>query len=307
MTNQPLRKILHRPDISGRLAAWTIELSQFNIEFIPRASTRSQALSDFVVECNFADPEDGEVNISGSKKPWSLFVDGSSIVDSGGAGVILTSPEGFKVQQAIKFSFNVTNNEAEYEALIAGLQLAQHLEVQVIDIFGDSQLVIKQILGEYRTINNRMASYATIVKGLLSSFFSWTLSRIDRSINHWADALSRLTTSDTSLHQAPVYVKILTHSSIAITSTDVNCVSPPQDWRTPIIQYIEGCLLEMTESDKRKIAYKARNYCLENNQLFRRSLTAPLLKCVGEEEATLAMIEVHTRIYGEHLGEKSSL
>ncbi|XP_074371670.1 uncharacterized protein LOC141712576 [Apium graveolens] len=290
--------------MSGRLAAWTIEVSQFNLEFIPRTSTRSQALSDFVVECNFAEPEDGEMSIKEGKKPWSLFMDGSSIVSSGVAGIILISPEGFKVQQAINFSFNITNNKAEYEALIVGLQLAQHLEVQIIDIFGDSQLIIKQILGEYKTINERMASCATVVKDLLSSFFSWTLSRIDRSINHWADALSRLATSDTSPHQTPVYVKVLTNSSISPISTDVNCISPSQDWRTPIIQYIEGCLPEMTESDKRKMAYKARNYCLENNQLFRRSLTVPLLKCIGEDEATLAMIEVHAGICGEHLGER---
>lgn len=55
-----------------------------------------------------------------------------------GAGVILISPERFKIQQALKFSFPVTNNVAEYEAIIAGIKLAIELQVKILDIFGDS-------------------------------------------------------------------------------------------------------------------------------------------------------------------------
>lgn len=61
VTNQPLRRILHKPDMTGRLASWIIELSQFNLEYTPRTSMRSQALSDFIVECNFEAPEEGGV------------------------------------------------------------------------------------------------------------------------------------------------------------------------------------------------------------------------------------------------------
>lgn len=55
------------------------------------------------------------------------------------------------------------------------------------------------------------------------------------------------------------------------------------------------------QKKQRSIAFKARNYCFENNQLFRRSLTEPLLKCVGKNKAAIAMMEVHSGIYGEHL------
>lgn len=74
LTNQPLRRVLHRPDMSGRLASWTIELSQFNIEFTPRTSIRSQTLADFVAECNFEAPEDGEVLTGNEKKPWVFLL-----------------------------------------------------------------------------------------------------------------------------------------------------------------------------------------------------------------------------------------
>lgn len=180
MTNQPLRRVLHKPDMSGRLASWTIDLSQFNIESTLRTSTKSQVLSDFMIECNFETAEEGEISPNSKKRSWVVFIDGSSTSSSVGAGVILKSPDGFKIQQAIKFHFNVTNNEAEYEALISGLQLAQHFEASVIEIFSDSQLVVKQITGEYKVANSRMTAYNEIAQNLLRCFTSWTLNNVER-------------------------------------------------------------------------------------------------------------------------------
>lgn len=84
-------------------------------------------------------------NFNSEDKVWTLFTDDSSTSQDGGAGV-LTSPEGFVIRQVVKFMFPTTNNESEYEGLIAGLKLARYLEVSVIDVFSDSQLVIKQVL-----------------------------------------------------------------------------------------------------------------------------------------------------------------
>lgn len=84
-------------------------------------------------------PSHGKFDIGGIPDPNSMdFVDGSSILDVSGAEIILTSLEGFKVQQAIHFQFKATNNESEYEAILAGLRLAWSLEVQRLVIFSDS-------------------------------------------------------------------------------------------------------------------------------------------------------------------------
>lgn len=231
-----------------------------------------------------------------------FFTDGSSTT-AGGAGVILTIPDGFKIQQAIKFHFNVKNNEAEYEALLAGLQLARHLEASVIEIFSDSQLVVKQILGEYKVVNNRMVAYMEIAQKLLQGFTSWTFNSIQRSVNHWADALSKLATISPGKNLSPVYIVDLEFP--LINKTEVCLIQEPDDWRTPIIQYIQGNLADIDQKQQRSIAFKAINYCLENNQLFRRSLTEPLVKCVGKNEAEIAMIEVHSGICGEHIAGKN--
>lgn len=111
-------------------------MSQFHIEYIPRTTAKAQVLADFIIECQFSSfPHDEETQ---SPKPWKLYVDGSSTISSGGAGVILISIEEFKVQQAMKFSLPVTNKVTEYEALNIGIKLAVELQVKVLDISGDS-------------------------------------------------------------------------------------------------------------------------------------------------------------------------
>ena len=77
-------------------------------------------------------------------------MDGSSNDGESGAGLILISPEGHRMHCALRFRFKAFNNEAEYEALIAGLELAKELKVESLDIYSDSQLVIFQINDEYQ-------------------------------------------------------------------------------------------------------------------------------------------------------------
>ena len=112
--------------------------------FIPRTAIKAQALADFIIECNFPEEEpvpmsiDPERNTDQDIGVWALKVDGSSTNERSGAGIILKSPEGFTIQTTISFSFSATNNQAEYEALIAGLKLAKTLRIQDLKIYSDS-------------------------------------------------------------------------------------------------------------------------------------------------------------------------
>ena len=76
-------------------------------------------------------------------------MDGFSCEHGAGADMLLIIPEGHKISYALRFSFKATNNEAEYEALLAGLQLAREVRVEYLSIFSDSQLVVCQIREEY--------------------------------------------------------------------------------------------------------------------------------------------------------------
>nr|GEY46253.1 reverse transcriptase domain-containing protein [Tanacetum cinerariifolium]GEZ12038.1 reverse transcriptase domain-containing protein [Tanacetum cinerariifolium] len=79
--------------------------------------------------------------------PWILFMDGSSCIDGSGAGLIITNPEEMEFTYALRFKFNATNNEAEYEALIAGLWIARQMGVQNLQANVDSKLVANQVNG----------------------------------------------------------------------------------------------------------------------------------------------------------------
>ncbi|GKD75056.1 reverse transcriptase domain-containing protein, partial [Tanacetum coccineum] len=75
-------------------------------------------------------------------EPWTLFTDGLSCVDGSGAGLILINPEGAEFTYAMRFRFDATNNEAEYEALIAGLRIAEKMGIKNLQAGQSSQWLL---------------------------------------------------------------------------------------------------------------------------------------------------------------------
>ncbi|GKV36702.1 hypothetical protein SLEP1_g44802 [Rubroshorea leprosula] len=96
-----------------------------------------QALADFIVECT---PCPSTLNPE--PNGWTLYVDGASSSKGSGAGALLIGLDGYRSEHALKFNFDATNNMAEYEALLLGLQLALELKISAIQVYSDSQLVV---------------------------------------------------------------------------------------------------------------------------------------------------------------------
>ncbi|GAV87710.1 RVT_3 domain-containing protein [Cephalotus follicularis] len=90
---------------------------------------------------------------------WKLSVDGSFCFTGSGAGLVLTSLDGWTLEYDLRFGFKATNNEIEWEALIAGLTIVKHLEVQKIEASSDSQLVVGLARGEYEAQEDSIAKY----------------------------------------------------------------------------------------------------------------------------------------------------
>ncbi|XP_077232510.1 uncharacterized protein LOC143869838 [Tasmannia lanceolata] len=148
------------------------ELSEFDIQYAPRPTIKAQVLADFVVECtipqqvtepeiartpavervitNEERPEDGTeeeiISVPAGQDPspagplWEVYVDGSSSKGGSGAGLVLTGPDNFTIDYALRFGFRASNNEAEYEALLAGMNLAVQTGAQILKAYCDSQL-----------------------------------------------------------------------------------------------------------------------------------------------------------------------
>ena len=143
-TEYPMKQVLHKPETSGRLMKWAIELSEFDIRYKPKTAIKGQVLADFVMEFTSAEPAENTQALT-DLPIWKLYVDGATNAQGSGAGLILTSPEGIEIEYALRFGFQASNNEAEYEAIIADLTLAHSLEIDQLEVCSDSQLVIRQI------------------------------------------------------------------------------------------------------------------------------------------------------------------
>ena len=167
LTDYPLRKAMNKPDAAGRLIQWSIEMNEFDIDYRPRIAIKAQALADFIVE--FIHPWEEEDELE-QNEVWTVNIDGLSTKDMGGAGIILVSPEKDKFEYAIQLRFHATNNEAEYEALLAGLKLSKNMGIKNLIVKSDSQLVIGQIKGEYEAREDRMKKYLTVIQNLLPHF-----------------------------------------------------------------------------------------------------------------------------------------
>ncbi|GKF99267.1 reverse transcriptase domain-containing protein, partial [Tanacetum coccineum] len=94
-----------------------------------------------------------------TRELWTLFIDGASSSGGSGASLILTNPDGEEITYALRFEFPASNNEAEYEALIAGLELAIKMEVHHLQVFSDSLLVTTHVKGSYEAREESMKRY----------------------------------------------------------------------------------------------------------------------------------------------------
>ncbi|GJV40953.1 reverse transcriptase domain-containing protein [Tanacetum coccineum] len=143
LTNKPIRLLLMKPKKSRRVARWAIELGEHKIEYKPRNAIKAQVLADFMAETHEEDEEEDFQNHEDKTKStgWRLYTDGASSDDGFGAGLMIVCLEGMEFTYALKFEFKATNNDAEYEAVIAGLEIEKEIKIEEIIVLVDSQLV----------------------------------------------------------------------------------------------------------------------------------------------------------------------
>ena len=126
---------------------------------------------------------------------WTLNVDGASRQTGASIGLKLKSPAGEKIEQAIVLGFSASNNELEYEAILARIELATTVLTDKLLIRSDSHSVVGQVNEEYESRDPRMAKYESLVKHHLGSLEAWKLEHIPKEYNEKADALAAIAVS----------------------------------------------------------------------------------------------------------------
>ncbi|GJZ09477.1 reverse transcriptase domain-containing protein [Tanacetum coccineum] len=142
------------------------------------------------------------------------FQDGSSCLEGSGAGIIIINPEGMKFTYVLRFEFDASNNEAEYEALVAGLRIAEQMGVKNLAARVDSLLVANQINESYIAKEHNIIQYLEKAKTLISGFNKFSIEQVPRSENKKADAFSMITSTSFAHLTKQVLVEVLKKKSI---------------------------------------------------------------------------------------------
>ncbi|GKC19288.1 reverse transcriptase domain-containing protein [Tanacetum coccineum] len=134
LSDKPIKQILARPEKSGCIAKWAIELGEHEIKFRGRNSVKGHILADFLAETHSKEEkvtkdEEAKIKEPELEKASKLFTDGASSSDGSRACLILVSPKRKEYTYALRFEFKTTNNEAEYEALLTCLHIAKEMKV----------------------------------------------------------------------------------------------------------------------------------------------------------------------------------
>ncbi|XP_071912192.1 uncharacterized protein [Coffea arabica] len=161
---------------------------------------------------------------------WTLYVDGASSKEGCGAGLLLISPTGEELPYALRFDFRASNNESEYEALIAGMEITRKLGARSIKIYSDSQLIVNQI---------------------------------PRSQNRRDDALSKLASTSAGGIGREILVEMVKSRAYDQVSTAV--IQVVSSWMDPVIQYLAQGELPPDRTEARKILLKSQRTLVSDN------------------------------------------
>jgi ribonuclease HI len=185
----PLYNILNNPAATGRISLWGIELSRLDITYEKQKTIKSQVLPDFTAEWlelqNTGPPYLSNV--------WTMYFDESKRVQGAGAVVVLISLQGDKLKYVLRMSFpQASNNEAEYEALLHGMKMAKACGATQLNIFGDSNLVVQQVMNRCDAISDNMTTYRNLCYYLEGTFDGFKVSHVSRASNGEADNLANI-------------------------------------------------------------------------------------------------------------------
>ncbi|GKA72864.1 reverse transcriptase domain-containing protein [Tanacetum coccineum] len=219
----------------------------------------NETSTDFLVEIPFEDNEIEEKSkeVPDSYSKWRLYTDGASNLGGSRAGLMLIDPKGKEYTYALRFEFETTNNEAEYEALLAGLWIAQEMEIEKVAIF------------------------LTFVE------------HVRKNQNKKADALSKLASMTFEHLTKEVLVEVLTKRSIEEKEVLKVAMQESKSWMGPIHEYMLSGLLPEDTKEARRIRIQAPQYKLIQGNQYKRSFFTSWLHCVAPPQTDKIIKEIH--------------
>ncbi|GJW03503.1 reverse transcriptase domain-containing protein [Tanacetum coccineum] len=192
---------------------------------------------------------------------WTLYTDRASSLKGVGAGLVLIDPTGTEYTYAIWLNFPRTNNEAGYDALLAGLRIAEQMKVKALKVKVDSKLVACQLNGEFIASSEGMTKYLTKAKEHVALFKKFSIENIPRNQNQKADVLSKLASVSFNHLTKEVLAEVLNTNSVDVQEVNTIVKEEEDNWMTPIIRCLDEGVWPTDESKARTLRMKA-NYII---------------------------------------------
>jgi ribonuclease HI len=244
-----------------------------------------------------------------------MYFNGSLKLEGAGAEVLLISPMGEQLKYVLQIFWKVSNNKAEYEALLHGLRHAASLGIKRLLVYGDSAVVINQVNKSWDRNKENMDAYCLEVRELEKKFYSLEFHHIIHDNNVAADVLSKLGSTCAQV-PAGVFVHELHAPSIpepAHMTTDPAHLPAGQevmmidvDWGQPFIDYIREQKVPTDKNLAEQLICRAKSYVLVGDKLYRRGATSGvLMKCVPREEGKDILEEIHKGVCGNHASSRT--
>ncbi|GJW18415.1 putative nucleotidyltransferase, ribonuclease H [Tanacetum coccineum] len=263
ITDQPIKQIMGKAETSGRLAQYAVELGAYKITYEPRNSIKGQVLADFLNEIPMGSDTLVPMETAYTKEDkkdrqeeWTLFTDGASNSKGSGAGLVLISPTKMEYTYALRLTFDSTNNQAEYEALLAGLRISKKIGVRALSVKVDSKLVANQINGDYVACKENMIRYLNTAKEYIKCFKSFRKKNIPRSQNQKTDVLSKLASVAFNHLTKEILVETLDTPSMDCGEINTIVEEEGENWMSPIIRCLEEGIWPEDEREARALRMK---------------------------------------------------
>ncbi|RVW37578.1 Gypsy retrotransposon integrase-like protein 1 [Vitis vinifera] len=263
---------------------WLVLLTEFDIHYVTQKSIRGSIVADHLA---------------------SLPVSDARAIDDDFPDEDVAAVTSLSVRLAFSDRHPATNNIVEYEACILGLETALELGIRQMEVFGDSNLVLRQIQGEWKTRDVKLKPYHAYLELLVGRFDDLRYTHLPRAQNQFADALATLA----SMIDIPVDATVRPFDRVEICSCLLLLIDDvePDDglpWYHDIYHFLRlGVYPEAaTAKDKRALRQLATRFVICGETLYRRSPDGMLLLCLDRASADRVMREVHAGVCGPHMG-----
>jgi ribonuclease HI len=258
-----------------------------------------------------------------------MYFDGSKRIQGAGAGVVLISPQGDKLKYVLRMSFlQASNNEAKYEELLHGIKMAKACGATRLKIFGDSNLIVQQVMNKCDAISDNMTAYINLYYYLEGTFDGCEVSHVSRASNEEADNLANIGSQCLPVPQGVFWEEIIERSiknnktstteeqgqhQAAGSGTEKASIAEIEEvmmieetWMQPYLAYMINKMLPEDTVEARRIIRRSKAFVVLQGKLYKKSISGVLQRCVTPQEGQEILKDIHTGVCGHHASSRAT-